>query len=55
MASSEETEVGVSSRFLTMPIGDTGTVGAPADMMVGRRAAGPVRVFGRPGSKPSPT
>ena len=55
MASSDETEVGVSSRFLTMPIDDTGTVGAPAGMGAGRRATGPLRVLVRPGSKLRPS
>jgi hypothetical protein len=55
MASSDETEVGVSSRFLTMPINDMGRVGALTGGRVGRKATGPVPALGRPGSLPSPS
>jgi hypothetical protein len=55
MASSDETEVGVSSRFLTMPINGTGRVGALAGRQVGRKATDQARALGRPGSPTRPS
>jgi len=55
MASSDETEVDVSSRSLIVPIDDTGRVGALTGGRAGRKATGPIRVLGRSGSLPGPT